>query len=224
VTRFSSREEAGRRLAGGLLKCAKEQPIVLAISRGGVVVGREVARALGVPLDAWVVSKISVPGHAETGVGAVAEGGHVYLSRDIIHYARLSLETVREAVHREAAEVERRAQRWRGGRPPPDPQGRTVILVDDGVATGGTVHAAMRAIRAAGARKVVFAVPVIASDMAESLKGELDEIVCLLTPPDIYAIALWYEDFRAVPDEEVGGVLEQSRRESEQESSESSRP
>jgi putative phosphoribosyl transferase len=213
MTRFRSRQEAGEKLAAALEGYAGRQPIVLALPRGGVAVGYEVARALDAPLDVWVVRKVGVPWQPELGMGAVAEGGFVHLSPDIVEQAGLLEERLSEAVEEKRREVEERARKFRGNRPRPDLRGRTVILVDDGIATGGTVRAAIRSIRAEGPRELVLAVPVAAASTMAALAGEVDHTVCLLAPEDLYAIGLWYEDFRQVSDEEVARLLESARRE-----------
>jgi putative phosphoribosyl transferase len=209
--RLRDREEAGQRLAAALLQYRDEAPLVLALPRGGVPVAYEVARALDAPMDIWIVRKVGVPGHTELGLGAVAEGGHVFLSQEIMRYVGLSSETVTAAARSEAAEVERRVRQFRGDRPAPAVEGKTVILVDDGIATGGTVRAAILALRAQRARKIVLAVPVAAADSIEELRPEVDDVVCLLAPSDLYAIGLWYEDFRQVSDDEVQALLERAR-------------
>ena len=209
--RFRDREEAGRTLGSLLQEYAVEAPIVLALPRGGVPVGYEVARALGAPLDVWVVRKVGVPWHPELGLGAVAEGGYLHISRKMVADIGISKEELEQAIESKRAEVEARVRRFRGERPPPELQGRTVILVDDGIATGGTVRAALRAIKAAGPRQVVLAVAVASPDVLASLASEVDRVVCPLVPEALYAIGLWYEDFRQVSDSEVVRLLEQSR-------------
>jgi len=211
--RFQDRHEAGKRLAVLLHEYAPEAPIVLALPRGGVPVGYEVARALGVPLDVWVVRKVGVPWHPELGVGAVAEGGYVYISREMVAEIGLDRDELESVIAREQAEVEARVRRFRGERSPPALQGRAVILVDDGIATGGTVRAALRAIKAAGPKHVVLAVPVASPDVLESFASEVDRIVCPLMPEELYAIGVWYEDFGQVSDDEVVRLLERSREE-----------
>lgn len=211
--RFRDRQEAGRRLAVLLQEYAAKAPIVLALPRGGVPVGYEVARALGAPLDVWVVRKVGVPWHPELGLGAVAEGGYLHISRSMVAELGVPEKQLEAVIARERAEVEARVRRFRGERPPPALHGRTVLLVDDGIATGGTVRAALRAIKSAGPRQVVLAVPVASPDVLELLASEVDRIVCPLVPADLYAIGLWYEDFRQVSDDEVVRLLERSRQE-----------
>jgi putative phosphoribosyl transferase len=209
--RFRNREEAGHQLADKLEPLAKDHPIVLALPRGGVPVGYEIARALHAPLDVWVVRKIGVPWHPELGVGAVAEGGHVHLSSDVLEHVGLTEDALSELIERKREEVEERVRKFREDRPAPDIRGRTVILVDDGIATGGTVHAAVRSIRAGKPKQIVLAVPVAARDTLARLESEVDRVICLLTPYDLYAIGLWYADFDQVPDAQVIRLLERAR-------------
>jgi putative phosphoribosyl transferase len=213
MIRFRNRQDAGRKLAAKLREFAAEHPIVLALPRGGVPVGYEVARALSAPLDVWVVRKIGVPWHAELGIGAVAEGGYIHLSREILGHLGISEEEQSKATESKRREVEERVRRFRGEHPRPVLRDRTVIVVDDGIATGGTVRAAIRSIRAEGPKKVVLAVPVAAPDALEALAPEVDRAVSLLTPPDLYAIGLWYEDFRQLSDDDVVRLLDRARQE-----------
>jgi len=209
--RFLNREQAGRQLASRLLGYKAEAPIVLGLPRGGVPVAFEVAQALEAPLDIWVVRKVGAPGFQEYGLGAVAEGGIVYLNPEALDDVGASTEEVQEIVQRKSAEVADRAQRFRGGQPPPRVEGRTVILVDDGIATGGTVRAAIQSLRLARPGKLVLAVPVAASQTLEELQRLADDVVCLFDTPALYAIGAWYEDFQQIPDEEVVRLLELAR-------------
>ena len=211
--RFRDRADAGRQLALELRDLAKEHPLVLALPRGGVPVAVEVARALGAQLDVWVVRKIGVPWQPELGIGAIAEGGAVFISRELIEpvgLTGLELATVTESKRKELAE---RVRKFRGDHPRPAVQGRTVILVDDGIATGGTVHAALLAIREQAPKKVILAVPVAAPETLSELGREVDRVVCLMTPTHLRAIGLWYEDFTQVLDTEVVRALELARKE-----------
>lgn len=210
-TRFADRRDAGRKLGALLAGYAVEAPVVVALPRGGVPVGYEIARRLGAQLEVLVSRKVGVPWQRELGLGAVAEGGHVYLSPDIVAAAHIGEEQLTAAIEAERAEVETRVRRFRGNRPAIPLGGRTVILVDDGIATGGTVRAALAALEVAKPRKIVLAVPVASPDILEALAPEVDEIVCPLVPPQLYAIGLWYEDFSQVDDREVVRLLEESR-------------
>ncbi len=212
MMRFEDREDAGRRLAEELRSYTAEQPIVLALPRGGVPVGVEVARALNAPLDVWVVRKLGVPWHRELGVGAVAEGDYVYVDRQMLRRVGLSDEALAELIEQKRGEVDERVRKFRGERPPPQLEGRTVIVVDDGIATSGTARAAIRSIRHQNPASLVLAVPVAAPEIVRALEPEVDDLIVLLSPPQLYAIGLWFVDFAQVPDEEVVSLLEQARR------------
>ena len=201
ATRFRDRAHAGRVLAAALARYAHRRD-------GGVPVGCEVARALGVPLDVFVVRKLGVPGHEELAMGAIASGGVRLLNEDVVALAGVSEEAIDEVAAREAAEIRRRERVYRGDRGPPDLRGRTVILVDDGLATGASMRAAAAAVRRQGPAWVVVAVPAAAADTCETLRGEVDELVCLMTPEPFHAVGLWYEDFSQTSDEEVRQLLE----------------
>jgi putative phosphoribosyl transferase len=208
---FYDREHAGRELAKRLAAYRDQSPIVLGLPRGGVAVAYEVARALGAPLDVCVARKLGAPIQPELGMGAVAEGGEVFLDPVIVDDVGASEAEVQQVVARKTAEVEDRCKRLRRGRPAPDVSGRVVLLIDDGVATGGTARAALRAIRRRGPRRLVLAVPVGSSQTLEALAPEADEIVCLSPQPELYAIGLWYEDFEPVEDHDVVALLERAR-------------
>lgn len=206
--RFSNREAAGRELAPLLAAYKKEDPLVLGLPRGGVPVAFEVATALGAPLDVLVVRKVGAPNWPELGVGAVAEGGVVYLDRGTMQSVGASDDEVQETVRQKQKEVAERVVLFRGDRAAPPIAGRTVILVDDGIATGGTVRAAVQALRAMNARRIVLAVPVAASQSLDELQPLVDDVVCVYSTPDLYAIGAWYDDFEQVADEEVVRLLE----------------
>lgn len=212
MERFRDREEAGSMLATALGSYREADPIVLALPRGGVPVGYEVARALSAPLDVWVVRKVGVPWHQELGVGAVAEGGHLYINPQIVRSVGLSEDDLSEVIETKRREVEERVLKFRGGRPAPALRDRTVILVDDGIATGGTAFAAVRSIRAQRPKKLILAVPVASPDTVRELEREVDQVVCLLAPDDLYAIGMWYDNFAQVSDGEVVQILERARR------------
>jgi len=204
---FQNRAEAGHKLASALLPLRHQDPLVLGLPRGGVPVAREVAAALSAPLDVWVVRKVGAPFHAELGMGAVAEGGELVLDEDIVRAVGATPEQVQDIVATKRREVESRCRLFRPQRGSPDVAGRTVILVDDGVATGGTARAAIRAVKRRGAARVVFAVPVGASDALAALAMEADDVVCLMPRPDLRSIGQWYMDFSQVSDDEVIAML-----------------
>jgi predicted phosphoribosyltransferase/alpha-beta hydrolase superfamily lysophospholipase len=204
---FLDRHDAGRRLASKLAPLAQEQPIVIALPRGGVPVAFEVARRLGAPLDVLAVRKLGAPGNPEFGVGAIAEDGSAVLNADAARRAGMTQESLDATVEREVRELRRRVERYRDGREPLDVRGRTVIVVDDGLATGLTNLAAVRALRARGAGRIVVAVPVGARESMALLSGEADEVVCLTVPPELLGVGQWYEDFSPVSDTEVLTLL-----------------
>jgi putative phosphoribosyl transferase len=209
---FKDRRDAGLRLAGRLSEYRDEDAVVLALPRGGVPVGYEVARALNVPLDVFVARKLGAPGQPELAIGAVASGGVRLVNERVVWELGVSEDWIEAVTEKELAEVGRRMRRFRGEKPEPEVGGRTVILVDDGIATGMTVKAAIRAIREKGPRRIVLAVPVCAEVTADALALEVDELICLQTPSDLQAIGFWYENFRQLDDEEVIELLELSRR------------
>ena len=205
---FDDRKQAGRLLAQRLERYATDQPIVLGLPRGGVPVAYEVAQALQAQLDVIIVRKLGVPFQPELGMGAISEDGVRVLNDDIVRMAHVNETELAAVERRERVEVERRAQRYRGGLPMVDIHGRTVIVVDDGIATRGTARAALQVARARGARKVILAVPVAARDTVNALRAEVDEIVVVEQPADLVAIGYWYRDFRQTPDSEVERLLE----------------
>lgn len=208
---FRDREHAGRDLAPALARYREDSPIVLGLTRGGVPVAYEVAQALGAQLDVWVVRKLGAPIQPELGMGAVAEGGEVFVDAQIVRQVGASDAEVQEIVARKTAEVEVQCRRFRRGREAPDVSGKTVLLIDDGIATGGTARAALRALRRKGARRLVLAVPVGSTDTLEALASEADEVVCLWPQRRLYAIGLSYEDFATVTDDDVLDLLDRSR-------------
>ena len=208
---FENRTEAGRTLGRALLTYAGRDLLVLGLPRGGVPVAFEVADMLAAPLDVWVVRKLGVPFQPELGMGAIAEGPAVYLDRDLVARLGLSSREVMDVVRREGDEVRRRVSRFRGARPAPEVKGRTVLLVDDGIATGGTTRAAVKGLRKRGATELVLAVPVASPEVISTLRPLVDDIVCLFRPRDLVAIGVWYEDFQQVPDLEVTRLLELAR-------------
>src|SRR2546428_1780968 len=205
--KFRDRSEAGRALAAELRRYAgRDDVLVFALPRGGVPVAHEVARALEAPLDVFLVRKLGVPGHEEYAMGAIDEGGAMVLSEDVIRELHIPQRAVEATVQKERAELERRARLYRSG-PPPQVRGRTVILVDDGLATGSSMRAAVAALRSLDPARIVVAVPVAARETCETLRQEADEVVCARTPEPFYAVGLWYEDFEQTSDEEVGELL-----------------
>jgi putative phosphoribosyl transferase len=209
--RFRDRAEAGRYLAQQLSGYAgRDDVIVLALPRGGVPVGYEVAKALGAPLDVFVVRKIGVPGHEELAMGAIATGGLLVLDRGVVRTLGISQEQIERVVAAELRELERREAAYRDGREPPQLEGKTVILVDDGLATGSTMRAAALAVRQANPARIVVAVPVAAPETCDEFRDVVDEIVCGLTPRPFRAVGLWYDDFSQTTDEEVRELLAQA--------------
>jgi putative phosphoribosyl transferase len=207
---FTDRTDAGRRLAEELRHLEGEKPVVLGLPRGGVPVAFQVARALGAPLDVIVVRKLGVPYHRELGFGAIGEGGVRVISDDIVRRSRAKREDLDSVEHAEEAELVRQARRFRSDRPRLPLEGRTVIVVDDGIATGSTAAAACEVVRAQGAARVVLAVPVAPPDAVAWLRTEVDEVVCLSTPYAFSAVGEWYQDFSQTSDEEVVSLLAQA--------------
>ncbi len=210
---YAGRFDAGRQLAPRLEKYRDRSPIVLGLPRGGVPVAYEVARALGAPLDVLIARKLGAPGQPELGIGAIAQGGAVYLNADLVRMIGVTKGYLDAISRKEMAEMERRLKAYRGDRPALDVAGRTVILVDDGLATGATMRAAVQALRGMGPREIILAVPVCAPETAEALKSEVEEVICAQVPEHFSAVGLWYEDFDQTTDEEVVSLLAQARRE-----------
>ena len=204
---FRNRREAGQRLAERLSGLRGSRPLVLGLPRGGVPVAFEVARALDAPLDVLVVRKIGVPFQPELGMGAVGEDGVRVLNPAVLRDAGVTDAQLAAVETRERAEVEQRAARLRGGRPAAPLTGRTVIIVDDGLATGGTARAAIRVARARGAERVVLAVPVAPPDTVAALAREADEVISVETPEPFFAIGGWYADFTPTSEQEVVDLL-----------------
>ena len=207
-SRFADRHDAGRRLAERLRHYAgRDDVIVLGLPRGGVPVAFEVARALGVPLDVFVVRKLGVPGHEELAMGAIASGGVRVLNDDVLAATRMSAEALEAVAARELERLQEQERAYRGERKPLDVSGRVAILVDDGLATGATMRAAIEALRDRGAGAIVVAVPTAPIETCDALRREVDEVVCARTPDPFMAVGLWYRDFAPVGDQEVTELL-----------------
>lgn len=209
--KFSNRRDAGRQLAA-LLMNYKNDPhvLVLALPRGGVPVAWEVAQALHAPLDVFLVRKLGVPGQEELALGAIASGGIVVLNPFVIQRLQIEPRLIEDIAQREEQQLQRRERLYRADRPPPRVQGRTIILIDDGLATGATMRAAVTALRQQQAGRLVVAVPVASPETCADFQAEADEIVCALTPELFIAVGAWYEDFSQTTDEEVRELLQQA--------------
>jgi predicted phosphoribosyltransferase len=206
--RYENRYDAGRRLALSLAEYAGRPDVtVLALPRGGVPVGFEIARALRVPLDVFVVRKLGVPGQPEFAMGAIASGGALVLDQQTIGELRISRDAVERVIAMERAELARREELFRGSRPPVDVSGRTIILVDDGLATGSTVQAAIAALRKEGPASVIVAAPVGSREACGAIGAVTDGCLCAMIPDRFYAVGLWYEDFSETTDAEVRQLL-----------------
>lgn len=211
ATRYRNRTEAGRRLAEELRGYAGHPDVVvLALPRGGVPVAYEVARALRAPLDVFIVRKLGLPSHPELAMGAIASGGIRLIDEEAMSRFGVTEQQLAAVAATEERELERRERRYREGLPVPDVTGKTVILIDDGLATGATMAAAAAALRAQRPAKLVVAVPVSAPDTCDAFRGIVDEIVCAATPEPFLAVGLWYQDFSQTTDEEVHELLERS--------------
>jgi predicted phosphoribosyltransferase len=212
LTPFQDRTEAGQRLAEKLVEYAGRPKVqVLALPRGGVPVGSEVALALRAPLDVFVVRKLGVAGHEELAMGAIASGGVRVLNEDVVGPLDIPEYVIQAVAARELQELRRREWTYRGDRPPPDVRGRIVILVDDGIATGSTMRAAVAALRRLGPARIVVAAPIVAPSTFAELSREADECVCCIMPAPFYAVGAWYENFTQTTDEEVRDLLERSQ-------------
>jgi putative phosphoribosyl transferase len=210
-TRFHDRAAAGRALAGQLLAYrARPDAVVLALPRGGVVVGFEVARELALPLDAYVVRKLGVPGREELAMGAITGAGTRVLNEPVIAAFGISERTIATIADREGRELERRERAYRGSRAALDPRGRTIIVVDDGLATGASMRVAVHALRSCGPAKLVVGVPVAAGSVCAQLRTLADEVVCVYETNSLRAIGEAYDDFAQVADHDVRALLEQS--------------
>jgi len=212
-TQFFNRTEAGQFLAENLSNYAnREDVFVLALPRGGVPVAAEVAKELNAPLDVFVVRKLGLPGHPELAMGAIATGGVRVFNRKVVNALRISDEVIDAVSAEELVELERRENAYRAGLPPLEIEGKTVIVVDDGVATGSTMLAAVSALRQLNAARIVVAAPVIAASSCREIQRKADEVVAVMIPERFYAVGQWYEDFSQTSDEEVRELLAQAAR------------
>jgi putative phosphoribosyl transferase len=214
MLRFRDRCEAGRELAAELMNYAnRPDVIILALPRGGVPVAYEVARALNAPLDVFLVRKLGLPEREELAMGAIATGGVRVLNEEVVRVLRIPDEVIEAVAAEEEQELHRREREYRGDRPPPKVRGKSVILVDDGLATGSTMRAAVAALRQQKPARLVVAVPVGAPDTCSEFQNEADEVVCAQTPEPFCAVGLWYADFSQTTDEEVHELLQRAAEE-----------
>lgn len=210
---FRDRQEAGRKLAKVLAAHAAHDPVILGLPRGGVPVAYEVAAALGAELDLVFVRKIGAPGHEELGIGAVVDGANpqLVLNEDIVRQLAPSPNYIRSEMRKQLATIEERRRLYRGGTEPVALEGRTVIVVDDGIATGGTARAALRGLRKTNPARLILAVPVAPADTLAQLEDECDEVVCLVSPSPFHAVGAHYGDFSQTGDEEVIHLMREAR-------------
>lgn len=212
---FADRIDAGQRLAATLQQfieqeCAGEEPVVLALPRGGVPVGYQVAKALDAPLDVFIVRKLGAPTQPELAMGAIASGGVRVINQEVVRALHITPQQIEETAERETRELERREHTYRGNHAPVNVTGKCVLLVDDGVATGYTMRAAVQALRQLQPKQIVVAVPVAAKETCLELKREADAVVCLFTPFDFVAVGQWYRRFEQTSDDEVRLLLERA--------------
>lgn len=209
--KFRDRRDAGQRLASLLDGYAQSDAVVLGLPRGGVPVAAEVAERLGADMDVILVRKLGLPGHEELAMGAIASGGAVVLNDELMAQLPVDPATVEAVRQREQQELERREQAYRNDRPMPELRGREVVLIDDGLATGSTMRAAVAALRRYGPDRIVVAVPVAPPETVAVLEHEADEVICLLTPTPFYGVGFWYDDFSQTTDDEVRALLHHDR-------------
>jgi putative phosphoribosyl transferase len=208
TAQFRDRTDAGRQLAAKLMDYANRPDVlVLALPRGGVPVAFEVAQALDAPLDVFLVRKLGLPGHEELAMGAIASGGVVVRNSEVVDMLRIPDHVIDAVAVQEQRELERREQAYRDDRSAPNVRGKTVILVDDGLATGSSMRAAAAALREQDPARIVVAVPTAAPKTCDEVRNEVDEIICAITPEPFYAVGLWYEDFSQTTDDEVRALL-----------------
>lgn len=209
---FENRQEAGKKLAADLFKLKKENPYVLAMPRGGVPVGYEVAEVLQAPLDVLVVRKIGLSGNREFGIGAIAEGGVKVLDTPTIEVLGIDEEEIKGTLLLEEKELLRRVEVYRGGKPLPSMKDWTVVLIDDGMATGMTARAAIESVKKLNPKKIVLAMPACTLEVSQSLRDQVDEVLCLSTPVEFMAVGVWYKDFAQISDEEVVDLLKKAEK------------
>lgn len=208
---FQNRSDAGQKLAQKLKGYAnREDVLILALPRGGVPVAFEVAKELNAPMDIYLVRKLGLPGHEELAMGAIASGGIKVLNEDVVDALDIPDKVIQAVTRREQAELERRERAYRGSRERLDIQGKTVILIDDGLATGSSMRAAVAGLRAQDPANIIVAVPIAPPDTCEMLEQEVDEIVCAATPEPFFGVGLWYENFDQTTDEEVSDLLKRA--------------
>jgi predicted phosphoribosyltransferase len=211
---LQNRTEAGQLLAVRLATYANcPDVLVLALPRGGVPVAFEIARKLHLPLDVCLVRKLGVPRHKELAMGAIAAKDTIFINRDVVDWLHIPQEVIEQVAAQEKEELERRDRAYRGNRPFPELRDRIVILVDDGIATGATIRAAIATLRQQQPKEIIVAVPVVAPSVYQELKAEVDKVICLKKPEPLHSISLWYEDFSQTTDEEVRDLLAQAERE-----------
>ena len=210
---YRDRSEAGKELATRLsVYKDRDDVLVLALPRGGVPVAFEVAQVLEAPLDVFLVRKLGVPGHEELAMGAIASGGVRVLNEEVVDYLQIRDDVIEGVATEELKELKRRERAYRGNRPEPDVRGKTVILIDDGLATGSTIRAAAQALRQQQPARIVVAVPVSAPQTCDEYRMGVDEIICAATPDPFWGVGLWYHDFSQTTDEEVRELLERARK------------
>ena len=211
VGQLRNRTEAGHLLAKKLTAYANRPDVlVLGLPRGGVPIAFEIAKALNVPLDICLVRKLGVPGQPELGMGAIASGNVIVINQEVVNWLNIPRDAIDRVVAMERQELQRRDRAYRGNRPLPDVRHRTVIVVDDGIATGSTMRAAIATLRQQQPEQIVVAVPVASPETCDELKAEVDQIVCLITPERLSSISLWYENFSQTTDAEVRNLLSQA--------------
>lgn len=208
---FLDRKDAGGKLADRLRRYAgRRDLLILALPRGGVPVAYEVARKLNAPLDIFLVRKLGLPGHEELAMGAIAPGGVRIINDEVVNSLEIPWEVIDNVARQEEVELNRRMAVYRGSRSPIDARGKTVILIDDGLATGSSMRAAVTAVKKLGPRKIVVAVPTAAKETCRDFQGEVDELICLVTPEPFYGVGYWYQDFSQTTDDEVKELLNQA--------------